>query len=326
MVFVTGGAGYIGSHMVRRLCEEGEPCVVFDSLETGHRRAVPAGVPLIEGDLRSPAAILDALRSCPQVDSVVHFAASISVGESVREPAKYAANNVGGSENLVAAMERLGIGNLVFSSTAAVYGEPVEAPIPESHPKHPVSPYGETKLAVETALDANPRIRSICLRYFNAAGAHESGEIGEAHDPEEHLIPIAIGAALETRPPMTILGDDYPTPDGTCIRDFVHVQDLVEAHVLAVRHLRAGGPSRRFNVGSGTGHSVRQVLEAVEHVLGVRVPYSVGPRRAGDPARLVASAEAIRSEWGWSHRRTLAEIVASAARWHRSHPLGFGST
>lgn len=325
MVLVTGGAGYIGSHMLRQLVDQGEPCAALDNLEGGHRAAIPDGVPLIEVDLKDADGLVAALQPCARnADAVVlHFAGSISVGESVRAPAKYFENNLGASLNLIKAMESLGLDKLVFSSTAAVYGEPEQIPIPEGHTKRPLSPYGESKLAVEHALAAS-EIRSVSLRYFNAAGAHSSGSIGEAHDPEEHLVPLAIQAALGHREPLTILGDEYQTPDGTCIRDYIHVMDLVDAHTLAIHKLRQGTASATFNLGTGQGTSVRELLLAVGQAVGKPVPHTVGARRPGDPARLIADVSAIEAAWGWRAQRNLAEIVASAAVWHRNHPKGYG--
>ncbi len=327
MILVAGGAGYIGSHLCRALQEANEPFVVLDNLSSGHREAV-AGATLVEADLADRDA-LERVFHDHDVDLVMHFAASISVGESVRDPAKYWRNNFFGTLNLVQAMAAAGVNRLVFSSTAAIFGEPVKLPIDEDHPCSPVNPYGATKLAVERMLeayDAGHGLRSVCLRYFNACGAHPSGELGEDHTPEEHLIPVAIQAGLGQRGPLSVFGTDYPTPDGTCVRDYVHIADLAEAHLLAARHLRQGGDSRRFNLGNGEGFSVRQVIHTVEEVSGRSVPHHEAPRREGDPAQLVASSRRIRDEWGWSPSfPELETIVEHAWRWHSTHPNGYRS-
>ena len=325
MILVLGGAGYIGSHMCRRLRDAGIEHLVFDNLERGFRKAI-GDSPFVQGDLRDH----DAIRSVfaqHEIDVVMHFAAYIEVGESVREPADFYANNVVAVHNLFEAMRENGISQFVFSSTAAVYGEPQYVPIDEDHPKNPTSPYGDTKLAVERMADAYSAaygMRAACLRYFNAAGAHPDGEIGEAHNPETHLLPIAILAAQGKRPPLTVFGEDYDTVDGTCVRDYVHVMDLADAHLLAVEHLRHGGGSRKYNLGSGTGFSVRQVIETIEKVTGKQVPYSIGARRAGDPAKLIAKSDRIRTELNWKPNfDDLKTIVQHAWKWHESHPNGY---
>jgi len=263
----------------------------------------------------------------PSIDVVMHFAAYISVGESVRDPAKYFANNTMGVMTLLDAMRAHGKERLVFSSTAAVFGEPQYVPIDEGHPKAPTSPYGESKLMVERVLDAYDvayGMRSVCLRYFNASGAHPSGTIGEDHHPEEHLIPVAIEAAVGKRGSLKVFGTDWDTHDGTCVRDYVHVMDLASAHLLAVRHLRSGGDSRKYNLGNGVGFSVREVLATVSSVVGRVVPFEDADRRPGDPAKLIAASDAIRRDWGWSPAVTsLAEIVGDAWRWHSGHPAGY---
>ena len=327
MVLVVGGAGYIGSHVLWLLRDAGQDHLVFDNFENGHRESLH-GSPSFQGDLRN----IDDLKRCfeanPQIDGVMHFAAYIAVGESEREPAKYWKNNTAGVLNLLEAMQGVGVKRLVFSSTAAVYGEPQYVPLDESHPKKPTSCYGDTKLAVETMLanfDRAVGLKSVCLRYFNAAGAHPSGEIGEDHHPEEHLVPLAIAAALGRRASLKVFGTDWDTIDGTCVRDYVHVLDLAQAHLLALKHLRDGGESRQYNLGNGVGFSVRQVLDAVGRVIGTPVPAEDAPRRPGDPAKLIASSEAIRSAWGWSPQYPdLDEIVAHAYDWHRGHPNGYG--
>lgn len=327
MILVLGGAGYIGSHMLKRLREAGEPHLAFDNFEQGHRAALD-GSPAFEGDLRDPASLARVFAEHPEIDVVMHFAAYISVGASVREPERYYRNNTAGVLNLLDAMRTAGVNKLVFSSTAAIFGEPEYVPIDEDHPKRPTSPYGRSKLHVEQMLDdldVAHGFRSVCLRYFNAAGADPDGRLGEDHEPEEHLIPVAMQAALGRRPMLKVFGTDYPTPDGTCVRDYIHILDLAEAHLLAVRHLRDGGDSRRYNLGNGKGFSVREVLETVERVIGRPVPREDAPRRPGDPGTLIASSERIRADWGWTPGRPdLEEIVASAWRWFEAHPDGYG--
>jgi UDP-glucose 4-epimerase len=325
MILVVGGAGYIGSHMLKLLRDAGEEHLVLDNFEHGHREAL-RGSPCVEGDLRSQDD-LDKVFEENDIDLVMHFAAHISVGESVREPAKYWNNNTFGVLNLLEAMGRHGVGRFVFSSTAAIFGEPQYVPIDEDHPKSPTSPYGDSKLAAERILSAYDRtagLQSVCLRYFNAAGADPAGEIGEDHRPEEHLIPVAILSALGKRPPMKIFGTDYDTPDGTCVRDYVHVLDLAQAHLLAVNHLRAGGESRRYNLGNGQGFSVKEILDTTSKVTNLPVPHEVGPRRPGDPAKLIASSARIRDDWRWQPAfPDVEEIIGHAWNWHRRHPDGY---
>lgn len=327
MILVVGGAGYIGSHMVRLLRESNEPHLVLDNLENGHRAAVGES-PFVEGDLRRPASLAKVFADNPQIDTVIHMAAYIAVGESEREPGKYWENNVAGVLNLLEAMRTAGVDKLVFSSTAAVFGEPLYTPIDEAHPKNPTSVYGDTKLAVERMLDGYDRahgLKSVCLRYFNACGAAPDHSIGEDHHPEEHLVPLAIYAAMGRRPALKVFGTDWRTPDGTCVRDYVHVLDLASAHLLAICHLREGGESRKYNLGNGKGFSVREVLDSVSRVGGKTVPADDAPRRPGDPAVLIASSAAIRQAWGWEPRYTdLDEIVRTAWAWHESHPDGYG--
>jgi UDP-glucose 4-epimerase len=325
-VLVTGGAGFIGSHTVRWLQEKGEDVVVLDNLATGHREAVQ-GVPLIIGDIRDREGLNALFRQHP-IDAVIHFAASSLVGESVERPLDYYDNNLHGTRTLLAAMVDHGVKSIVFSSTAAVYGEPKQVPIPESHPAAPTSPYGETKWAMERMLgwaETAHDVRWIALRYFNAAGAW-GPDLGEDHDPETHLVPIVLQTALGQRAAITIFGSDYPTEDGTCIRDYIHVKDLADAHALALDRLRQGGASGAFNLGSGTGFSVRQVIREAERVTGCSIPVEVGARRPGDPAVLVASPERAYQELGWEPQHTdLASILKSAWEWHRHHPRGFAS-
>lgn len=318
-ILVVGGAGYIGSHMVRELLDKGYVPIVFDNLSTGHTWAVPGGN-LIRGDLADKEALRQ-LFTKHTFDGVMHFASFIQVGESVQKPLKYYHNNISNTLNLLSAMEEAGVKKFVFSSTAAVYGTPKEVPIPENSPLHPENPYGRSKLMVEDILADCDRawgLKSVCLRYFNAAGAHPSAEIGEAHNPESHLIPIILQVALGQRESVTINGNDYATPDGTCIRDYIHVCDLAAAHTLALEALLAGRGSMTFNLGNGKGYSIREVLEVCREVTGHPIPAGLGPKREGDPARLVASSEKIAHDLGWKPRYPeLREIVESAWNWHR---------
>lgn len=332
-VVVTGGAGYVGSHAVKALAAAGRDVVVFDNLSAGHpeavarvARAFPArSVTLVRGDIRDRAAVANMLRATG-ASAVMHFAARLLVAESVREPIGYYRANVEGTLTLLDAMAEARIRHFVFSSTAATFGEPQAVPIDETHPQQPINAYGETKLAVERALPHVERataIRSVTLRYFNAAGADPDGLLGEDHDPEEHLIPLAIAAARGGAP-LTIFGDDYDTPDGTCVRDYVHVTDLASAHVAALTALEGGSASAAYNLGSGDGVTVRQVVERVGNLAGRSVPHTVGPRRPGDPARLVAASGRARRELGWTPRhQTLDSIVETAWRWHERHPRGY---
>lgn len=325
-ILVTGGAGYIGSHIVRRLTEAGREVVVLDDLSEGHRGAVD-DVPFVEGNIGDPE-VLDRVFSAGGVRFVVHMAASCLVGESVEDPAKYYENNLVSTLRLLEAIRRHGAEGIVFSSSAAVYGEPEDVPIREEHPCRPTNPYGETKLAVERALDWYHRaygLRYTALRYFNAAGAHPSGELGEDHEPESHLIPRLLRAAEEGGPPTPIFGEDYPTSDGTCVRDYVHVMDLAEAHMLALDAMGRGTvAAEAVNLGNGEGFSVKEIVEAVGRVTGAKPPVEMAPRRAGDPAILVASADRARRRLGWAPRWSSVEsILETAWRWHRSHPKGY---
>ena len=321
---VTGGAGYVGSHLVAMLCDLGHAVTVFDNLRTGHRAAVPSGVPFILADL-SDVAALDAVLADGPWDAVFHFAALSQVGESMRVPLTYLTENAANGMRLIEACVRHGVGKFVLSSTAALFNTPGDAPIPEDAPIDPQSPYGDSKWMIERALLWASRahgLRSACLRYFNAAGADPEGRLGEDHRPESHLIPLVIDAALGRRAGLEVYGDDYPTADGTCIRDYVHVTDLATAHLLAVEHLDGGDVV--WNLGNGAGHSVRAVIEAVERVSGRRVPWRVAPRRPGDAAVLVASSDRARAP-GWEPRfAALDEIVRSAFAWRERHPDGYG--
>ncbi|HYH64516.1 MAG TPA: UDP-glucose 4-epimerase GalE [Urbifossiella sp.] len=324
-ILVTGGAGYIGSHTVRRLLADGHDVTVLDSLVHGHRAAVPADR-LVVGDI-TDAPALDWLFADERPEAVVHFAAFAYVGESVTDPAKYYANNLVGSLALLDACRRHGVGTFVFSSTCATYGTPERVPITEAEKQLPINPYGNTKLAFERALAdyAGAYPFGFCaLRYFNAAGAAPDGTLGEDHDPETHLIPLVIAAATGRRPAVRVFGTDYPTPDGTCVRDYIHVDDLAEAHALALAAIRPGS-ALRYNVGTGRGYSVREVIRTVEDVTGLTVPVAEAPRRPGDPAELVADAALVRRELGWAPRYAeLRSIVETAWNWHRTHPDGYG--
>jgi len=324
-VLVTGGAGYIGSHTVAALVERGEDIVVLDNLQQGHKEALLGGK-LYVGDLRD-AEILDRVFTENQIDAVIHFAANSLVGESMKIPAKYYHNNVYGTLCLLEKMQEHHVNKIVFSSTAATYGEPDKVPIDEYDRTEPTNAYGETKLAMEKMMkwfDVAHGIKYISLRYFNASGAHASGKIGEAHDPETHLIPIVLEAALGKRSHISVFGEDYATEDGTCIRDYIHVSDLADAHLLAVDRLRSEADSSIYNLGSSTGFSVKQVIDIARQVTGREIPVVVEPRRAGDPAVLVASSDRARKELGWNpNRSNLEEIIASSWSWHSNHPNGY---
>ena len=310
---VTGGAGYIGSHMVHLLAEAGHDVVVVDDLSAGHADAVPKGVELVEGDVADHAIVGGVLRR-RRVEAIVHFASRIQVGESVLEPRLYYRGNLAAAIALLESALDAGVRRFVLSSTAAVYGTPVRVPIEETDALAPINPYGETKLAIERMLGSYATaygLRYAALRYFNAAGANNDAGLGERHDPETHLLPIVIDAALGKRK-LTVFGTDYDTPDGTCVRDYVHVVDLCAAHLTALEHLARGGASGAFNLGTGRGASVREVIQVVERVSGKTVPVTFGPRRAGDPPRLVASAEKAKRELGWEAKRSLEDIVRDA--------------
>jgi UDP-glucose 4-epimerase len=321
-ILVCGGAGYIGSHMARWLALRDIRVTVLDDLSTGHRGFVQWGE-LVEADIRDRSA-LDRVFAAQRFDAVMHFCARSLVGESVADPYAYYASNVGGTLTLLQAMRAHGVDRLVFSSTAAVFGHPQADRIDEDHPQKPINPYGASKLMVERILaDAASAygLRSVALRYFNAAGAAPDGTIGEAHDPETHLVPNAIRAALGTGPALTLFGDDYPTPDGTCIRDYVHVDDLAQAHLLALDYLDANPGAHAFNLGNGRGFSVREVIAAIAQVSGREVPHSITARRPGDPAVLVASSERARAQLGWQPAyTTLAPILETALHWHQRSP------
>lgn len=326
-VLVTGGAGYIGSHSVKALREAGYGVVVLDNLSAGHRDAIP-GVPLVVADIADTATVAQTIREY-QVGAVMHFAAWLAVSDSVTDPAGYYRNNVLGTLGTLAALVETGIRSFIFSSTCAVYGEPDTTPIRETNATRPINAYGQTKLAIEQALPHYERaygLRSVRLRYFNAAGADPDALIGEDHSPEIHLIPRCIEAATGGRP-LQLFGDDYPTPDGTCVRDYVHVTDLADAHVKALQYLERGGDSATFNVGTERPSSVRQVVAAVERATGRPVVHEMAARRPGDPAVLYASAGAIHDALGWVPRRPdIDTIVEDAWRWHARCPQGYART
>jgi UDP-glucose-4-epimerase GalE len=326
-ILVTGGAGYIGSHTCKALSRAGYKVVVFDNLVAGHRAAVRYG-DLVEGDIADLQAVRSALKR-HEVSGVVHLAAYLDVGESVREPARYYRNNVMGALTVLEAMALESVHAFVLSSTCAVYGDPLETPIPETHPLNPINSYGETKLAVERALPHFERaagLRWTAMRYFNAAGADPDGELGEDHAPEIHLIPRALKAAADG-PGLQVFGDDYATPDGTCLRDYVHVSDLADAHVKALEAVVETGRSGVYNLGTGRPHSVRDVIRTVEHVTGRPVPWTLAPRRAGDPAVLYAASQKAQAELHWKPRwADLESIVGTAWDWHRKHPHGYEGT
>jgi UDP-glucose 4-epimerase len=326
-VMVVGGAGYIGSHAVKELRAAGHAVAVLDNLYRGHRAAVPEEVPFIECDLADRGAMATAL-SEHAIDCVMHFAALAYVGESVNDPLSYYHNNTAGTVNLLRAMDEAGVKRMVFSSTCATYGEPEQVPIVETTPQRPINPYGWSKYFVERVLQdyaaADAAFGAAALRYFNVAGSAADGSLGEDHDPETHIIPVLLQAALGQRDTVTIFGTDYPTPDGTCIRDYIHVTDLCEAHIRAMEAARPG-EVQLYNLGIGRGYSVREVYDAACRVTGVDIPVEYGPRRPGDPAVLYAAAEKIQSELGWQPEYTeIDAIVQTAWRWFREHPEGYG--
>jgi UDP-glucose-4-epimerase GalE len=327
-IMVTGGAGYIGSHTVRVLKRVGYGVVVSDNLSRGHLEAV-AGFKVVEGDTADTGLLNKVLKE-QKIDAVMHFAAHSQVGESVEKPALYYENSVIGGLKLLQSVINAGIKYFIFSSSAAVYGEPENVPIREDHPCKPTNPYGETKLIIEKALADYGRaygLKSVSLRYFNAAGAAAEGEIGEDHDPETHLIPLIIKAVMKQDNPLTVFGDNYPTADGTTVRDYIHVDDLAQAHLLALEALLAGSGntfSSVYNLGNGSGFSVMEVINTAEKVTGKKVPYKIGPRREGDPAVLVASAEKAKVERNWQPRDTsLEKLIETAWHWHRTRPTGY---
>ena len=325
-VLICGGAGYVGSHNVRAFAQKGEEVIVVDSLETGHRAAVPEGIKFYHADIRNAEA-LDKIFAENEIESVVHFCAYSLVGESMEKPLKYFDNNVGGMISLLEAMQKHEVKRIIFSSTAATYGEPKKVPILETDPTIPTNPYGESKRIMEKMMNWVSRlhdIRYVSLRYFNVAGAWHDGSIGEDHHPESHLIPLILQVPLGKRDHITVYGDDYPTQDGTCIRDYIHTEDLARAHILALEYLRNGGESNIFNLGSGDGYSVMEMITAARKVTGHPIPAQVGTRRPGDPAKLVADSSKAQSILKWKPEITrMEDIIATAWKWHSSHPNGY---
>jgi len=325
-VLVLGGAGYIGSHAVYQLIDQGESVVIVDNLETGHYEAVHPKATFYEGDIRS-FDFLNSVFEKESIEAVIHFAANSLVGESMEKPLKYFDNNVYGTQVLLQVMVEHHVKKIVFSSSAATYGEPKSVPIIETMPTNPTSTYGETKLIMEKLMKWTEQahgINYVSLRYFNVAGARETSEIGEDHDPESHLVPIILQTALGQRPFITIFGEDYETADGTCIRDYVHVEDLIDAHRLALGYLRNGGQSNIFNLGSNQGFSVKEMIETARTVTGKEITVKVGSRRAGDPSTLIASSAKAQEILGWNPTRTsITNIISDAWNWHSSHPTGY---
>lgn len=327
-VLVTGGAGYIGSHAVKRLQQRGHRVVVLDNLSRGHRQAVPVGVPFYPLDLRETSAVTTLLVA-EGIETVMHFAALAYVGESVDQPLRYYDNNTWGTVSLLEAMKQAEVGRLVFSSTCATYGQPDQVPITEEEKQFPINPYGWSKLFVERVLAdyarSQPAFGYCALRYFNVAGSASDGSIGEDHEPETHIIPVVLQAALGIRDKVCVFGDDYDTPDGTCIRDYIHVEDLVDAHIAVMQKLNAGD-ARVYNLGIGRGYSVKEVIDAARAVTGRDIKVEVGPRRPGDPAKLFASPEKVKLALGWEAKHTdLREIIETAWKWYREHPRGYVS-
>ena len=327
-ILVPGGAGYIGAHTVAALVESGAQVVVVDDLETGFEKAIDPAAKFYQGDIRDKA-FLDGVFEKEPIDAVIHFAAYSQVGESMENPLKYYDNNLNGTRVLLSSMIEHDVKKIVFSSTAATYGEPRNIPILESDPTEPTSAYGATKLAMEGMMRWCARaygLKFVSLRYFNACGAHPSGVIGEAHNPESHLIPIILQVANGTRKQISIFGDDYPTRDGTCVRDYIHVTDLAQAHILALDYLLAGGENNVFNLGNGVGFTVKEVIDAARRVTGHPIPAVVSPRRAGDPAQLIASSQKAMDVLGWKPEyAALDTILSTAWKWHSTHPDGYGA-
>lgn len=325
-ILVLGGAGYIGSHTVKELIKSGSQVVIVDNLETGYKEAVHPDAQFYQGDIRDRA-FMDNVFKKEKIDGVIHFAANSLVGESMSEPLKYYDNNLYGTKVLLDSMVANGVDKIVFSSTAATYGEPKQVPILETDPTEPTNPYGETKLSMEKMMkwtDQAHGVRYVALRYFNACGADVSGEIGEAHSPETHLIPLILQVPNGQRDKISIYGDDYDTKDGTCVRDYIHVTDLAQAHILAMKYLIDGRESAIFNLGNGVGFTVKEVIEAARKVTNHPIPAEVVSRRSGDPAKLIASSEKAKKILGWNPQHAdLEEIIESAWNWHRNHPNGY---
>jgi len=328
MILVCGGAGYIGSHMVYDLIDREEEILIIDNLQTGHRGAIHPQATFVEGDIKNRT-FMKSVFDKYSIEAVIHFAANSLVGESMTDPLKYYDNNVFGTQILLETMRDAGVDKIVFSSTAATYGEPVRVPIQEDDPTMPTNAYGETKLSMEKMIkwaDFAHGIKFVSLRYFNVAGAHETSVIGEDHQPETHLVPLILQVPLGKRAKISIYGDDYDTPDGTCIRDYIHITDLVDAHYRALDRLRGGGESATYNLGSGEGFSVKEMIDAARKVTGHPIPAEVMSRRAGDPARLIASSAKAKEDLGWAPKYNKVEtIIASAWAWHEKHPAGFES-
>jgi len=324
-ILVVGGAGYIGSHISKYLADNGYTPITFDNLVYGHRQAVRYG-PFIEGSIGDSKLIRHVL-SEHQIEAVMHFAAFCYVGESVTEPAKYYRNNVANTLNLLEAMVEKNVNNFIFSSSCATYGEPIETPITEQHPQNPINPYGRTKLMVEQILGDFKNaygLESVCLRYFNAAGADDDGELGEDHRPETHLIPLILKTAMGQQKEVTVFGNDYSTNDGTCIRDYIHVMDLAQAHCLALEKLLKGSSGGIYNLGNGDGFSVKEVIDVARAVTGISIPTKIASRRPGDPAALVGSGKKAIKELGWDPQYPdLSTIIETAWRWHKNHPNGY---
>ena len=325
-ILVCGGAGYIGSHAVHQLVAGGEDVVIVDNLQTGHRSALNPAAKFYEGDIRD-AEVLGKIFTENKIEAIIHFAANSLVGESVEKPLLYFNNNVYGMQVLLESMVKNGVDKIVFSSTAATYGEPEKIPIEETDKTVPTNPYGESKLIMEKMMQWVSRangVRFVSLRYFNAAGALADGSIGEDHHPESHLIPLILQVPLGKRDHITIFGEDYPTPDGTCLRDYVHVLDLADAHILALNYLRNGGESNIFNLGNGQGFSVKEMIRAAEKVTGQKIKTEIGARRAGDPAQLIASSDKARKILNWTPKfANVEQVIATAWTWHKLHPNGY---
>lgn len=325
-ILVLGGAGYIGSHAVYQLIDQGSEVVVIDNLQSGHRGAIHPKAHFYEGDIRSREFMRSVFEK-ENIDAILHFAANSLVGESMTEPLKYYDNNVFGTQIVLEMMKEFNVKYIIFSSTAAVYGEQKVVPIKEDAATLPTNTYGETKLAMEKMIAWCEKafdLKYVSLRYFNVAGARSDGQIGEDHHPETHLIPVVLEAALGKRPAITVFGDDYDTPDGTCIRDYIHVEDLINAHLLALAFLQNGGESNVFNLGSSQGFSVKEIIESAKEVTGIDIPVQLGERRSGDPSTLIASSEKARSVLGWNPKRTsIQQIITDAWNWHQHHPNGY---
>jgi len=325
-ILVLGGAGYVGSHAVYQLIDQGSEVVVIDNLQTGHRDAIHPKANFYEGDIRSREFMRSVFEK-ENIEAILHFAANSLVGESMIEPLKYFDNNVYGTQVVLEMMKEFNVKHIVFSSTAAVYGEQKMVPIKEEAATIPTNTYGETKLAMEKMISWCEKafdLRYVSLRYFNVASARSDGQIGEDHNPETHLIPVVLEAALGKRPAVTVFGQDYDTADGTCVRDYIHVEDLIDAHLLALRYLQEGGESNVFNLGSSQGFSVKEIIECAKEVTGINIPVQFGERRSGDPSTLIASSEKARNVLGWNPTRTsIQQIIRDAWNWHQHHPNGY---